>query len=90
MGRPTDEGEPQYRVSRFWRDSRTAGASVGPVFGALDEVFNPAAARAQELLQAEHERQVPVPSPGDDALRTGTMRIRIPPHTPAEDIHSPD
>lgn len=80
--------EPGERtVSRFWSDSRSnTGALVSQGFGALDEVFNPGAARAKEQLKADHERQLPVPSPGDDALRTGSLVIRIPKPTPSEDI----
>ena len=71
-----DEGAEDMRVSRFWSDNR-GNAGVGGAFAALDEVFNPAAARAQERVKGDHERQVPKPSPGDDALRTGSLVIRV-------------
>lgn len=72
--------EPGERtVSRFWSESRSsAGALTTQAFSALDDVFNPAAARAKEALKADHERQLPIPSPGDDALRTGSLVIRVP------------
>lgn len=72
-------------VSSFWSESRTnAGALTVQAFGALDDVFNPAAARARESLKADHERQLPIPSPGDDALRSGSIVIKVP-KPPAED-----
>lgn len=64
------------RVSRFWTENR-GNAGIGGAFAALDEVFNPAAAKAQEQVKGDHERVVPKPSPGDDALRTGSLVIRV-------------
>ena len=79
--------EPGERtVSRFWSDSRSsAGAVTTQAFTALDDVFNPGAARAKESLKADHERQVPIPSPGEDALRTGSLVIRVPKAVDPED-----
>lgn len=66
-------------VHPFWSESRsTAAGATAMAFSALDEVFNPGAVRAKEQLKADHERQVPVPSPGEDALRTGSLVIRLP------------
>jgi hypothetical protein len=66
-------------VHRLWTESRgSAAGATGMAFSALDEVFNPGAVRAREQLKADHERQVPVPSPGEDALRTGSLVIRMP------------
>lgn len=80
--------EPGERtVSRFWSESRSnAGALTAQGFGALDEVFNPGASRAKEQLKADHERQLPIPSPGDDALRTGSLVIRVPRPPAPEDV----
>lgn len=69
-------GEPgELRVSAHWAANRS-NAGMGAAFGALDEAFNPAAARARERVRGDHERQLPKPSPGDDALRTGRIVIR--------------
>jgi hypothetical protein len=48
---------------------------MGAALGALDEVFNPGAARARDLLDAQHERVVPTPSPGDRLLDDGRITI---------------
>lgn len=71
------------RLSRFWTENR-GNAGMSGAFAALDEVFNPAAARAQEQVKGDHERVVPKPSPGDDALRTGSLVIRVE-RPPADD-----
>ena len=78
--------EPGERtVHQFWSDSRsTAAGATAMAFSALDEVFNPGAVRAKEQLKADHERQVPVPSPGEDALRTGSLIIRVSKPAPAD------
>ena len=52
--------------------------SMGAVLGALDEVFNPEAARSRDELHERHERVIPTPSPGDRLLREGRIRIRVP------------
>ncbi len=79
--------EPGERsVHPFWSESRTSAAgATAMAFSALDEVFNPGAVRAKEQRKADHERQVPIPSPGEDALRTGSLVIRLPKPTPAPD-----
>lgn len=64
-------------VSTWWSDASGLGVASG-AFGAFDEIFNPAAVRAKEQLKADHERQVPKPSPGDDALKTGTFVLKLP------------
>ena len=52
---------------------------IGPMLGAgltaLDGLFNPAAERARELLNAEHERVLTKPSPGDKLLKEGIVVI---------------
>lgn len=50
---------------------------MGSVLGALDEVFNPGAARARDEMHEQHERVIPTPSPGDRLLREGRVRIRV-------------
>ena len=53
-----------------------SASSMSAAIGALDEVLNPGAARARELVADEHERVVATPSPGDKLLAEG--RIVIP------------
>jgi hypothetical protein len=52
-----------------------SASGMGGVVGALEEFFNPAAARAREELQQQHERVIPVPSPGDKLLDEGKVVI---------------
>lgn len=52
-------------------------AGMSSVLGALDEVFNPGAARAREDIEDQHERVIPVPSPGDRMLREGRVQISV-------------
>ena len=56
---------------RMWK-----GLAVGAA-NALDEAFNPAAARARDHMQADHERAIPTPSPGDRMLHEGRIVIAI-------------
>lgn len=60
---------------RMRRGLDDASPGMGAVFGALDAVFNPAAARAREALDAQHERVIPAPSPGDRLLDDGVVVI---------------
>jgi hypothetical protein len=53
-----------------------SASAMGGVIGALEEFYNPAAARAREELEAQHERVIPVPSPGDQLLDDGRVVIR--------------
>ena len=57
---------------------RSSGA-MGTAIGALDEVFNPAAARARESLKHDNERVMATPSPGDRLLAEGRIVIPRPP-----------
>lgn len=59
-------------MRRSLPDSRSGMSSA---LGALDQVFNPGAARARELLDAQHERVIAVPSPGDRLLRDKVVHI---------------
>ena len=54
------------------------GAALSAGLGWLDAVFNPAAARAREELDQQHERVIPAPSPGDRMLDEGVMVIEVP------------
>ena len=53
-----------------------SAAGVNAMIGALEDIFNPAAARARK---EQHERVVPIPSPGDKLLAEGKVVI---PRTP--------
>lgn len=64
----------------FIRLRNGLGASqpaMGAALGTLDQFFNPGAARARELLDAQHERVVPTPSPGDKLLEEGRIVICV-------------
>ena len=52
------------------------------LIGALDTFFNPAAARAREEMKEQHERVVPIPSPGDKLLTEGKIVLRRTPPEP--------
>lgn len=56
----------------------TTGSALSAGLGSLDAVFNPAAARAREELDQQHERVVPTPSPGDRILDEGVIVIPVP------------
>lgn len=55
---------------------RGSAAGMNAMIGALESFFNPAAARARKELEEQHERVVPVPSPGDKLLNEGRVVIR--------------
>ena len=55
---------------------------VGGALGAFDAIFNPAAARAREELDRQHEQVMPTPSPGDRLLDEGRIVIDLPPNAP--------
>ena len=57
------------------RNTRGSRAAMGSAFQAMDEIFNPGAARAREDLQQQHEHVIPVPSPGDRLLRERRITI---------------
>ena len=68
----------------------TMGGSAGgmnAMLGALDEVFNPAAARARKELEEQNERIVPIPSPGDKLLAEGKVVIRLAPKDQSPNSH---
>jgi hypothetical protein len=63
------------RLRRSLGDTHKGMSSA---IGALDEFFNPAAARARELTDAQHERVIATPSPGDRMLTEGRAVIEPP------------
>ncbi len=68
---------------RWLRGSmRGSAAGMNAMIGALDTFFNPAAARARQELKEQHERVVPIPSPGDKLLKEGKVVIRRTPPEP--------
>ena len=60
-----------------WLRGSMGGSAAGmnAMIGALDSFFNPAAARARKELEEQHERVVPIPSPGDKLLAEGKVVI---------------
>lgn len=64
-----------------WLRGSMGGSAAGmnAMIGALDTFFNPAAARAREELREQHERVVPIPSPGDKLLTEGKIVLPRPP-----------
>jgi hypothetical protein len=60
-----------------WLRGTMGGSAAGmnAMIGALDSFFNPAAARARKELEEQHERVVPIPSPGDKLLAEGKVVI---------------
>jgi hypothetical protein len=62
---------------RWLRQGMGGSASaVSGVIAALEEFYNPAAARARQELNEQHERVIPVPSPGDKLLEEGKIVLR--------------
>lgn len=66
------------------RSMGDSGGGMATVLGALDEVVNPGAARAKELLTEQNERVMPVPSPGDRLLNDGKVTINVEPEDGAD------
>jgi hypothetical protein len=62
------------RLRRGLGDSHRGMSSA---LGSLDEFFHPSASRARQQLDAQHERVIPTPSPGDRLLDDGRVIIRI-------------
>lgn len=60
------------------RSTRTSRRSSAALLGAFDQFFQPGAARAREDLDAQHERVMPNPSPGDRMLDEGRIVIDRP------------
>lgn len=69
--------ENERRLRRFWK-SGAHSKGMGAALAAIDEVLSPGAAKAREQMKGDHERVIPVPSPGDDALKRGAIVIRVP------------
>jgi hypothetical protein len=60
------------------KDGRSGGATMSAALGAMDVFVNPAAARAREDLDRQHEQVIPTPSPGDRLLDEGRIVIEAP------------
>ncbi|MHB1066799.1 MAG: hypothetical protein ACYC2Z_05145 [Candidatus Nanopelagicales bacterium] len=56
----------------------SAGSAMSAGMAALDVFVNPAAARAREELDRQHEQVIPTPSPGDRMLDEGRITIVLP------------
>lgn len=61
-----------------------SGGALSGVVGVLEDLYAPGAARARELMDAEHQVAIPVPSPGDRMLSTGRLVVRTRPGRPPE------
>lgn len=55
-----------------------SGGSSAAALGVLDGILHPGAARAREHLDAQHERVMPSPTPGDKLLSDGVVVIKRP------------
>ena len=64
-----------------------AGGGMGSALGAIDDLFNPGAARVRENLKAENQRVIPKPSPGDKLLQDGKVVIQRPSRRTAKESH---
>lgn len=55
---------------------RTMGGLRGSMaaLGAFDNIWHPGAARARERLDAQNERVMPTPCPGDKLLSEGVIK----------------
>jgi hypothetical protein len=75
-----------------WLRGTMGGSAAGmnAMIGALDSVFNPAAARARQELEEQNERIVPIPSPGDKLLAEGKVVIRRTPKAQPAAAQSPN
>lgn len=62
-----------------------SAAGMNAAFGAFDVFFHPAAARAREELREQHERVVPIPSPGDNLLDERRIVLRRTPRAKPPD-----
>lgn len=60
---------------RWMRRGLGSRGGMSAVLGALDSVFNPAAGRAHDEIDEQHQRVIPTPSPGDRMLTEGRVVI---------------
>jgi hypothetical protein len=68
------EGDVMLRwLRRSMGDSKRGSAAV---LGVLDDIWHPGAARAREQLDAQNERVMPAPSPGDKLLDDDKIVVR--------------
>ena len=63
---------------RIQKGAAGSAPAMAAGLGALEEVLSPSASRARELLEADHERVVAAPSPGDRLLDDGVVVIPSP------------
>lgn len=61
----------------FLKDSSSQKSASSSVLGALEEVFNPMAARMRQEWEQRNEQAIPIPTPGERMLRDGRIRIVI-------------
>ncbi len=74
-----------------WLRGTMGGSAAGmnAMIGALESFFNPAAARARKEVEEQHERVIPIPSPGDKLLAEGKVVIPRTPHAQPSKPQSP-
>lgn len=63
---------------RLRRGLGDSAGTMGSALGVLDALVNPAAARARAELDAQNERVIPAPSPGDRLLNEAVLVVQIP------------
>ncbi|MBI1351208.1 MAG: hypothetical protein GC156_08820 [Actinomycetales bacterium] len=75
---PADGEEPRTGIFiGLSAGAGSAGAALSAGMGAFEAFVNPAAARAREELEQQHERVIPTPSPGDRLLEDGVIVIEV-------------
>jgi len=87
-----DADEVEERGGIFMGLSAGAGSAGSPMsagLGAIETFVNPAAARAREALQQQHERVIATPSPGDRLLKDGRVVIDLSPEVDDTDDSDP-
>ncbi len=62
----------------WWKGMGKSSAGMSAGLGALDEVFNPGAARSRALIKQQNERVQPAPSPGDKVYDEKRIVIDLP------------
>ena len=67
-----------------WLRGTMGGSATGvnAMIGALEDIFSPAVAQARK---EQHERVIPIPSPGDKLFAEGKVVISRRPKHPPED-----
>ncbi len=62
----------------FMREDSDGRKTASGVLGALEDVFNPMAARMRREMDQQHEQALPMPTPGDRMLRDNKIVITVP------------